>query len=350
MKSIKLKKLLYRSLWYKKNFYYLKSGQSLASSVSIAKDCENTVLISDKINDGLSLSHILDIYLSNIYSNIEISFIKVAEKTGNIDNIFLILSDFLKNQYQQKQKLINAFIYPIIVLCMTVSLMFMILFFIIPKIAPLFKDIKNLPIITNIIISLSNHLINNWYLDLFFIFILSGLFIYFKDNDYVGDILNKSKLLFANNTPYIKDMYIYWYIEKWLKIILISINSGITISDALLFAYDSLDDKYFKSQFERVYKHVHDGNTCASGFDLLDKNVYRKIRDWQSIIDSGEKTGKLKDVFDICHRNMQEDLNNAFDNFQRMIEPLLIIFVGLLVLIICISIILPMYQLTQSLQ
>jgi type IV pilus assembly protein PilC len=127
-------------------------------------------------------------------------------------------------------------------------------------------------------------------------------------------------------------------------------NSNITISQALLFAHESINDKDLKKEFEKIYVSVTKGNTCSGSLKLIDKNLYNKIKDWESIIDSGEKTGKFEEVFEICHINIKENLLNSFERFQRMIEPMLIIFVGIIVLIICISIILPMYQLTQSLQ
>jgi len=91
--------------------------------------------------------------------------------------------------------------------------------------------------------------------------------------------------------------------------------------------------------------HIYDKKFPDKKIALLSK-----LKDWESIIDSGERTGKFSEVFDICHMNIKEDLNNFFERFQKAIEPMLIIFVGIIVLIICISIMLPMYQLTQSLQ
>ena len=348
---IKIKDLQYRSLWYKKNFYYLKSGQSLSVSTKISGICMETLQIHQEIDNGLRLSDILigDDFNKH-FSKTEISFIKVAEKTGNIDNVFLSLSQLLKDQHLQKQKLINAFIYPALVLCMTFGLLFLILLIIIPKISPLFKDLKNIPIITKFIMFLSDHLISFWYVDITFIFILSFIFIYFKDNHFILKIKDQIKNFILSKIIYIKDIYFYWHIEKWLKVIHMSIDSGINISQALYFAFESINDKGLKKQFEKIHVSVNNGNTCAESFRLLEKNIYGKIQDWESIIDSGEKTGKLSEVFEICHTNIKENLFNSFDRFQRMIEPLLIIFVGLMVLIICISIILPMYQLTQSLQ
>jgi type II secretory pathway component PulF len=110
---IKIKDLRYRSLWYKKNYYYLKSGQSLSSSTKISSDCMETMQIHQEVDDGLRLSDILNGQdFNNFFSQTEISFIKVAEQTGNIDNTFLSLSNLLKDQYIQKQKLTNAFVYP----------------------------------------------------------------------------------------------------------------------------------------------------------------------------------------------------------------------------------------------
>jgi type IV pilus assembly protein PilC len=233
---------------------------------------------------------------------------------------------------------------------MTFALLLLILLIIIPKISPLFKDLKSLPITTGVIIFLSDHLINYWYIDLSFIFVISLLSIYFRNNGFVLKIKDKLKKFLLSQIFYIKDIYFYWHIEKWLKIIHMSIYSNITISQALLFAYESVNDKDLKKQFEKIYISVSKGNTCSGSLKLLDKNLYSKIKDWESIIDSGERTGKFEEVFEICHINIKENLLNSFDRFQRMIEPMLIIFVGLIVLVICISIILPMYQLTQSLQ
>jgi type IV pilus assembly protein PilC len=182
------------------------------------------------------------------------------------------------------------------------------------------------------------------------ILIMSALLFYLKNNPIVFSVLARLRRFVLSKTPYAKDIYFYWHIEKWLKVVHMSTESLIPISQALLFGSDAIQDKGLKAQFEKVHVSVRKGNGCAQSLQMLDKNIYKKIKDWTSIIDSGERTGTFAEVFGICHANIKESLFNAFDRFQRMVEPLLIIFVGIIVLIICISIILPMYQLTQSLQ
>lgn len=348
---MKIKDLQYRSLWYKKNYYYLRSGQSLSASTKIAADCPETLQIHQEISDGLALSDILSgIDFRDYFSTTEISLIKVAEKTGNIDNTFLSLSNLLKDQHVQKQKLQNAFMYPVLVLCMTFGLLLLILTVIIPKISPLFKDLKHLPITTSVIMALSEHLITFWYIDLIALFIICALFIFLRHNQFVIKIKHRAIGIFLSKTPLVKDIHLSWHMERWIKVISMSVDSGISIAQALSFAGDSVSDMKTKRQFQRVYDSVSKGHTCAASLRLLDMPLYAKIKDWESIIDSGEKTGKFGEVFDICHITIKEGLFNAFDRFQRMVEPALIIFVGIIVLVICVSIILPMYQLTQSLQ
>ncbi len=348
---IKIKNILYRSNWYKKNFYYLRAGQSLSASTKIASSCQETLQIHHDIDDGLKLSEILSDDLLNIFfSPTEISFIKVAERTGNMENIFLNLSELLKSQHQQRQKMINAFIYPIIILCMTFSLLLMMLIFIIPKIGVLFKDVKDLPMITKIVMGASDHLLSYWYIDLFICFVMSLIYVFMKDQSAFVRFKNKIRDFIFSKFILIKDIYLYWYIEKWLNIVYMSLQSKVTLKDSVKFAYESINNESIKSEFEKIYSNIEKGNTITNSLHLLNKNIYKKIEEWVSIIDSGEKTGKLVEVFEICHLNIKEKLDHLFDRFQKIIEPLLIVIVGIVVMIICISIILPMYQLTQSFQ
>ena len=84
--------------------------------------------------------------------------------------------------------------------------------------------------------------------------------------------------------------------------------------------------------------------------EMLPNFIKKYLKDWISIIASGEKTASLVSVFHIAHVHLQENLINAIEKFQKIIEPVLIISVGIMVLLVCLSIIMPMYQLTQSLQ
>src|SRR3989344_1781109 len=163
---MKLKSLPYRSLWYKKIFYYLQAGQSMSESVRAAGDDKETQLLYEDLLTGQRMSVMCRENFSDIFSPLEIALLDVAEQTGGSKDICLALSGLLKAQHIQKQKLIAAAVYPIVVLCLALGLLTMILLVIVPKIGPLFSDMPTLPFSTKILMATSNHMVEYWWVDL----------------------------------------------------------------------------------------------------------------------------------------------------------------------------------------
>lgn len=346
---MRLKNLEYRSLWYKKIYYYLKAGQSLSEASKTASTDSDTWYIYERLLEGSSLFDVCnEKKFVNIFTNAEKSLILISEKTGKIEKTCLSLSDLLKSQNSQKQKIIASAIYPCFVLFMSLSLLIMILVIIVPKISPLFYGMNTLPVTTKMLMILSNHVISFWYVDVIVIILI---FL-----SHIGLNKNKSYIIFLKllqkkiykKIPYIRDVYVLWNIEKWLSIMNISLLSNITLVESLLYASESVYDTEIKNYFLDMRNEVIKGNSCYVSMKSMPALVYNKMKDWISIISSGEKTGSLHDVFNVAYTNINENLLKDIDRFQKIIEPVLIVCVGLMVLLICLSIILPMYQLTQS--
>lgn len=348
---MKLKNKEQRSLWYKKIFYHLKSGQSLPESVRAAAVDVDSMYIYEELMSGLKLSDICSFSNMNyVFSKTEVSLLDIAEQTGNMKSICDVLSKMLKEQHLNNQRMIAAMIYPIIVLCMASVLLIMILTVVVPKIKPLFSSMKNTPLATKILVSLSEHLIVFWYVYLisFIIFIFIFLYIKYK-TIYYKNIKKYFENIFMH-IPYVKDIYILWFIERWIQVIYLSLRSRVTFSQALIFGYQSISNTYIRFQFKNVSILVSEGNSCSDSLNTLNVNLKNNIKDWIAVISSGEKTGTLEDVFEISYEYINSNLKEYFDQFQKIIEPLLIVFVGIMVMCICLAIILPMYQLTQSVQ
>lgn len=348
---MKLKHTEQRSLWYKKIFYYLKAGQSLSESVRTAAIDTDMMYIYEELADGLRFSEVCLLEeFKYIFTQTEISLLKVAEQTGNMQSVCNTISKMLKEQYEHYQKLVAAMIYPILVLCMAFGLLLMILFVVVPKISPLFSSMKNIPVATKVLISLSDHVVHRWYLDVLVVCIGLTIFIYVKKRTRYFQHIEKYIQKICLYTPYIKDIYILWFVERWMQIMFLSLTSKVPISQSLIFAHESISDTYLQSQFKKVSELVHRGNTCSKAMGNMDNVIKKRLQDWVYIISSGEKTGTLEDVFSVSHDHIVSNLKESFDRFQKIVEPLLIILVGIMVLCICLAIILPMYQLTQSLQ
>lgn len=345
---IKFKKYQYRSLWYKKIYYYMQAGQSLPDAVAVSGDDIEIAALQRELETGKRMSQICKDDFNDVFSFVEIALISVAEKTGKMKDNFLSLSSLLKAQYIQKQKLIAAAIYPVIVLVLATGLLVMILMIIVPKIGPLFSDIKDLPISTSILLAASEHVRRMWWIH---ILLIVGLVIFhhcLRRYSLYRNVLIHTCRKFFFHMPYIRDVYMLWYIEKWMQVVCVCLQAHTSLHESLSLAGESTGNKFIRQEFYKVEQSVEGGNTCAESLRLMDKRVYRRLRDWESIIRSGEATGTLLDVFLVCHEHTKSELDGAFDKAQKIIEPALIVVVGLMVLCICLSIILPMYQLTQS--
>ncbi|MES2986024.1 MAG: type II secretion system F family protein [Patescibacteria group bacterium] len=348
---MKLKNKEARSLWYKKIFFYLKSGQSLPESVRTAALDADSLYIYEELIDGSRFSDVCELpELKNTFSQTEVSLLRVAEQTGSMQFVCGILSQMLKEQYAQVQKLIAALIYPVLVLIMACGLLLMILVGIVPKIGPLFSSMSTVPFATRILIAASNHVISFWYIDICVGIVLLCVLIYMKRKTTYFSYISRWIQYIAIRAPYVREVYLYWYIERWVQVVHISLQSHVSLLQSLQFAHESVENPYIQKEFSKVTEGVRVGQTCADSLGLVAPFLKQKLKDWISVIASGEKTGTLQEVFGVSREHIAENLKDAFDRAQKIIEPMLIVLVGIMVLCICLAIILPMYQLTQSVQ
>ncbi len=344
-----LKHTQYRSFWYKKIFYYLQAGQSLVDAVFIAGEDVYTKDIYEKLQTGTRLSVVCNEY-PYIFSHTELSLIEIGEKTSMLKEIFCTLSTLLNMRFAQKTKLVSLLIYPLLVLLLSGGLLAMILVFIVPKITPLFQGMDTIPGTTSMLIALSEHVIRFWWVDSIIVMFFIAMHIWLRNNITYTTYSNRVKQYILNRTIYVRDVYLYWHLEKWLQIMYICLSTKIPLFESIILSNKSVSSSSVRRSFLALESYVGQGGTCAEGMMLLDARIYKKLKDWQSIIKSGEQTGLLSEVFLVCHAHIQQELNTLLDRVQKFIEPALIVGVGLMVLIICISIIVPMYQLTQSFQ
>lgn len=348
---MKLENTEQRSLWYKKIFYYLKAGQSLPDAVKTAAVGVDMMYVYEELASGLRFSEVCSLEdVEKSFTKTEISLLKVGEQTGTMQSVCEVLSEMLRDQHRQKQKLIAAIIYPILVLLMALGLLLVILLVVVPKISPLFSSMKHIPVATRILVAASGHVVHMWYVDMGIFFSIVFLFFYIKNRTKYFYTIQKSLEYVLLYIPYIKDIYILWFIERWAQIVYLSLTSNVSLVQSLRFADESISNTYIRFQFKKVTQSVELGMTCFDALHKLDTLLKVRLRDWIAVISSGEKTGTLQEVFKVSREHIADNLQVSFDAFQKIVEPMLIVLVGFMVLGICLAIILPMYQLTQSIQ
>lgn len=339
-----------RSLWYKKIYFYLKSGQSISEALQYSTSDSYIKNIAKEVLSGQRFSDACASYRSAVFTPTELSLLDTAEHTGTLQKVVYFLSDVLKNWYTQKQKALTASIYPLVVLILTAGLLVGILAFIVPKIRSLFMDLDHIPVTTRLLIWSSDVFLKYWSsFTLVFVALILIRFSVSKTERYRSGS-RKFWTYLVLHLPYIRDVYVFWNIEKWVHVFSICLENNIALEKSFTLATNSIDNRYIKDCFEQPLSKVRQGFSCADSLQALPTHIYKQLEDWYPIIRSGESSSSLKDVFFVFHEYIKTNLDRLFEKIQKYVEPLLILMIGGIVLTVAVSIILPMYQLTQSIQ
>lgn len=339
-----------RSLWYKKIYFYLKSGQSISDAIKNSNNDTYIHAVSRIVLSGEKFSQACARFESNVFSPTEISLVQIGEQTGSLQKVILFLSDVLKNWYTQKQKLLMISIYPIVVLTLTAGLLVGILGFIVPKIKGLFLDLPNIPITTRFLMWSSDVFLKYWSTVCILFFVLLLIRFSVAKTEGYNTYSKKIKIFMLINIPYIRDVYIFWNIERWVHVFSICLEQNISLEKSFSLATLSIENNYIKNAFTSSLQKVRQGEVCSDSFMCLPKPLYKKIEEWIPMIKTGESSSSLQNVFSVFHAYIQDALSGLFEKIQKYTEPVLILGIGGIVLVVAVSIILPMYQLTQSIQ
>ncbi len=327
----------------------IKSGIPLSEAItSIADQTSNLKFkqilesVVKDIQNGQSLEKSLSKY-PKLFDSFYLNLINVGEESGTLESNLLYLAEQLKKEYSFRQKVVAASLYPMIILSTAVIVGGGISFFVLPKLVDLFKSLDTeLPLATKILLGISTTLRD------YGIFIFAGIFA-------LGFIF---RLLLLN--PSIR--------VKWEKFLLslpviglfiqnvqmtsfcrnmgIMLKSGLPIVTSLEAEKNATTNLVFKDYIDKLLKSTETGTSLA---DSLDKKSFKYIpKIATKMIGVGEKTGKLDESFLYLADFFEDEVDNSAKNFSNVLEPVLLLVIGLLVAFVSLAIISPIYQFTSS--
>lgn len=296
--------------------------------------------IDRKVKSGTTLSSALSAY-PQYFPNLYISLVKSGEASGKLSEILLRLSETLEKQREFKGKLKGALIYPVIVIIAMVSVMFIMIAFVVPKLLNLYKDFNiELPFTTQILIAISSFSSQFWPFILMAVF-GAGFLIrsYFKTKQ--GKYAFDSIML---RMPIIGEVVKMAALVDSTRILSILVASGVNILDGLQIIIQTTNNAVYQESFENIYKSVEKGQSL--GNSLAQEKIFPPIFVQMSIV--GENTGHLDDTLLRLSRYFELESELAIKAMTTLIEPAILIVLGLGVGFIVISVITPIYNLTSS--
>lgn len=300
-------------------------------------------LIAD-VSEGQSLSRSFAKF-PNVFSDFSVSIIKVGEQSGTLSFNLEYLAEELKKKQILKRKVIGAFIYPALITLATLGITAFLMLYLFPKITPIFASLHaNLPLSTRVVMSASLFL-QHWGLE-FLIGVVCAVML-------ISFILKKSNAfhtLFDRGTlkiPVIGSMVQYYNISNLSRTLGLLLKSGIKLSEAVVVTADATTNRVYKKELHALLEVVERG-------DKISLHLKKRRRYFPSIlchmVAVGERSGTLSETLLYLADMYDNEVDEFTKNLSTLIEPVLMVFMGVLVGFIAVSIITPIYGITQNLQ
>ena len=296
--------------------------------------------IADDLQAGSSISAAMMKH-PKVFSEFYVSMIKAGEESGKLDETFAFLADYLDRTYALVSKAKSALIYPAFVVFTMVTVMILMFTVVIPKIATILIDSgQALPIYTSIILSISNLLVHDG-VYLAIIAIILGFIFYKYIKTPKGHIaFDRFKL----SVPYVGTLYRRLYLSRLADNMNTMLQSGIPMIRAIELTSSVIDNQIYKKLLADAVEDVKGGKAVS---EALSGN--REIPGIMiQMMKVGEETGDLGNILKTLANFYSREVVTAVDNLVDLIEPAMIVMLGLGVGVLVASVLVPIYNISSA--
>ena len=332
----------------------VRAGISLPDVLeSIAEQNDNRkfkaviIDLKNQIEAGQSFSQALAEH-PRVFSNLYINMVAAAEVSGSLSEMLRKLAEYLDREAETGSQVKTACVYPIIIAVMAVFVTIFLLTFVLPRFTTVFAGKEHLlPVPTKVLMAVSAFLRNYWYL---VIPAIGGAFwgFWYFIRTSVGRLWwDKMKLVL----PLIKTLCRCLYITRSLHTMGVLSRAGVPILNTISITAYVSGNIFYKEMWLEVYEDVRQGKKIADSlqrivnrrnkrYGLMPSNVMQMIR-------SGEESGTMSDVLKDISEYYARELKSIIKIVTSMIEPIMIVMMGVLVGFIAMSIILPIFKMSS---
>jgi type IV pilus assembly protein PilC len=324
----------------------VRAGISLQDSLqSIAEQNENGKFkgvvtdLKNSIEAGQSFSQALAEH-PNVFSNLYINMVAAAEISGSLSDMLQKLAEYLDQEAETRSQVRSAMVYPVIIAVMAVAVTIFLLCFVLPRFTAIFKGKEHLlPLPTTMLMASSAFLQHYWILIVPAIGAGLWTFWYFINTSGGRLWWDRTKL----TLPLIKTLCRSLYITRSLHTMGVLTRAGVPILNTISITAHISGNALYKDMWLGVYEEVRQGKKIASSlgrYSLMPSSVVHMIR-------SGEESGNISDVLKDVSTYYARELKTVIKTVTSMIEPLMIVVMGCLVGFIAMSIILPIFKMSN---
>ena len=322
-----------------------KSGLPLTRSLQIISDQDDTPIsiVADKIRGDLEKGDSFSEAVSHhphIFTDIFINSIRIAEDSGRMDVVLDKMSSALERDFETREQIKSAIRYPILVIGLIVLAFFGLVTFVVPKFAEFYSDYgAALPLPTRMLINLNTFMTQYWYVFIGFIFVLIPTLIWLFRLPQFRRAFDG----FILHIPIFGPLLNKIYISRFAHLLEVFFGSGAPLLAGLDTIKNAVGNRVIAGEVGQIKKQIQEGNELSSIRDKLLHFPNMAL----SMIQVGLESGSLEYMLNQVATFLDREVDYTSKRLMAMIEPILIIFLGAVVLFLALAIFLPMWSMIE---
>ena len=310
---------------------------TLASQTKKTEFREKILKISEEVEGGTALSTALS-HHPKIFSPLYISMVRSGEASGKLSEALSYLADHLEREYDLVSKTRGAMIYPAFILVFFLIVITVMLIWVVPQLTKVLEETgQTLPLITQIVIGISKFVRSRGWILIILFLTLAGFIHWYLKTPEGGKFFDRVSLKF----PLIGDFLKKTYLSRLAENLSTLISGGLPIARALEITGEVVGNDVYRTIILETRDEVRRGEPISSVLARYPE-AFPPVFGQMTLV--GERTGTLDTSLMNIVVFYHKEVDRAIDNLLGLLEPILIVFLGLLVALFAISIILPLYQ------
>jgi type II secretory pathway component PulF len=324
----------------------IKAGIPITTGLSVlAEQAKNPLLkaaimdILDRIKEGVPLSNAMSHY-PNIFSDIYIHMVQAGEASGKLEEVLNRISFFLEYDIETKARIKSATRYPKMVFGALIGAFLFAIYFIIPKFMGMFKSFKTeLPLPTRMMIGLHYIFSNYWYIIFGVIGIAVGLFYWYVRTDQGRLNMDIVKI----RMPIMGPVFLKIFMSRFTRMFTTLNRSGLPMLQTLEIAASTIGNLFISNIIIGIQQSVKEGGSLSDR--MKDKSIFPPLV--YQMFAVGEASGTLDDILDKVSDFYDREIDNSIKNLSSLIEPIMIVFMGAMMLFLALAVFMPMWDMAK---
>jgi len=276
-----------------------------------------------------------------IFSDFFVNIVRSGESSGKLDEVLNYLADEMEKNYDMSSKIKGAMIYPIFISVALICVAVVLMIYIIPSLTSTFADSGiELPWATRVIMALSNFL--KKYIIMIIIAVIGlVIMVRFYAKTYSG---KRNLDILKLRLPVFGKLFKYIYLMRFTRSLSTLLKGGVTITRSLEIVADVVGNTIYRELILETLESINDGNPLS----LVMENSSYIPKMVPQMISVGEKTGKIDSVLDRVTNFYGRESANMLDNLSKLMEPMIMVVMGIGVGIMVAAVLLPMYNMANA--